>query len=112
MPLLEINNLNTRFQTMDGEVAAVNDISFSMKKGETLGIVGESGSGKTQLVLSMMGLLATNGLAEGSARLKGQELIGMPIKELNKIRGNHMAMIFQDPMTCLNGYLSIARQMT
>jgi oligopeptide transport system ATP-binding protein len=112
MPLLEISNLNTRFQTMDGEVAAVNDISFSMEKGETLGIVGESGSGKTQLVLSMMGLLATNGQAEGSARFKGQELIGMPTKELNKIRGNHMAMIFQDPMTCLNGYLTIARQMT
>ncbi len=112
MPLLEINNLNTRFKTMDGEVAAVNDISFSMEKGETLGIVGESGSGKTQLVLSMMGLLAANGWAEGSARFKGQELIGMPTKELNKIRGNHMAMIFQDPMTCLNGYLTIARQMT
>lgn len=112
MPLLEINNLNTRFKTMDGEVSAVNDISFSMEQGETLGIVGESGSGKTQLVLSMMGLLATNGRAEGSARFKGQELIGLPAKELNKIRGNHMAMIFQDPMTCLNGYLTIARQMT
>ena len=112
MPLLEINSLNTRFQTMDGEVAAVNDISFSMEKGETLGIVGESGSGKTQLVLSIMGLLATNGRAEGSARFKGQELIKLPAKELNKIRGNHMAMIFQDPMTCLNGYLTIARQMT
>jgi oligopeptide transport system ATP-binding protein len=112
MPLLEINNLNTRFQTRDGEVSAVNDISFSMEKGETLGIVGESGSGKTQLVLSIMGLLASNGRAEGSARFKDQELIGLPINEINKIRGNHMAMIFQDPMTCLNGYLTIARQMT
>ena len=112
MSLLEINNLNTRFKTMDGEVAAVNDISFSMDTGETLGIVGESGSGKTQLVLSIMGLLATNGRAEGSARFKGQELIDLPVKELNKIRGDRMAMIFQDPMTCLNGYLTIARQMT
>ena len=112
MPLLTVNKLNTRFKTMDGVVSAVNDISFTMEKGETLGIVGESGSGKTQLVLSMMGLLATNGWAEGSARFKGQELIGLPTKELNKIRGNHMAMIFQDPMTCLNGYLTIARQMT
>ena len=112
MSLLEINNLNTRFKTMDGEVAAVNDISFSMETGETLGIVGESGSGKTQLVLSIMGLLATNGRADGSARFKGQELIDLPVKELNKIRGNRMAMIFQDPMTCLNGYLTIARQMT
>jgi oligopeptide transport system ATP-binding protein len=97
---------------MDGEVAAVSDISFSMETGETLGIVGESGSGKTQLVLSIMGLLATNGRADGSARFKGQELIDLPVKELNKIRGNRMAMIFQDPMTCLNGYLTIARQMT
>jgi oligopeptide transport system ATP-binding protein len=112
MSLLEINNLDTRFKTMDGEVAAVNDISFSMETGETLGIVGESGSGKTQLVLSIMGLLATNGRADGSARFKGQELIDLPVKELNKIRGNRMAMIFQDPMTCLNGYLTIARQMT
>jgi len=112
MPLLTVNKLNTRFKTMDGVVSAVNDISFTMEKGETLGIVGESGSGKTQLVLSMMGLLATNGWAEGSAHFKGQELIGLPTKELNKIRGNHMAMIFQDPMTCLNGYLTIARQMT
>ena len=112
MPLLEINNLHTRFQVMDGEVAAVNDISFSMERGETLGIVGESGSGKSQLVLSIMGLLAANGKAEGSALFKGQELIGLPTREINKIRGNRMTMIFQDPMTCLNGYLTIARQMT
>ena len=112
MPLLEVNNLNTRFQVMDGEVSAVNDISFTMEKGETLGIVGESGSGKTQLVLSIMGLLATNGSAQGSARFQGQELIGLPTREINKIRGDRMTMIFQDPMTCLNGYLTIARQMT
>ena len=112
MPLLEVNNLNTRFQVMDGEVSAVNDISFTMEKGETLGIVGESGSGKTQLVLSIMGLLATNGSAQGSARFQGQELIGLPTREMNKIRGDRMTMIFQDPMTCLNGYLTIARQMT
>ena len=112
MPLLTVDKLNTRFKTMDGIVSAVNDVSFVMEKGETLGIVGESGSGKTQLVLSMMGLLAANGWAEGSAHFKGQELIDLPTKELNKIRGNHMAMIFQDPMTCLNGYLTIARQMT
>ncbi len=112
MPLLEVSHLNTRFQTMDGVVSAVNDISFTMEKGETLGIVGESGSGKSQLVLSIMGLLASNGKAEGNARFQGQELIGLPAKDINKIRGNRMAMIFQDPMTCLNGYLTIARQMT
>jgi oligopeptide transport system ATP-binding protein len=112
MPLLEVNNLSTRFQTMDGVVSAVNDISFSMEKRETLGIVGESGSGKTQLVMSFLGLLASNGEASGSALYNGQQLIGMPTKEINKIRGNRVAMIFQDPMTCLNGYLTVARQMT
>jgi oligopeptide transport system ATP-binding protein len=112
MPLLEVNNLSTRFQTMDGEVSAVNDISFSLEKGETLGIVGESGSGKSQLVLSFMGLLASNGRAEGSALFKDRQLIGMPRREINRIRGNDITMIFQDPMTCLNGYLTIARQMT
>ena len=112
MPLLEVNNLDTRFKIMDGELSAVNDISFSMEIGETLGIVGESGSGKSQLVLSIMGLLATNGRADGSALFKGQELIGLPTREINKIRGDRMTMIFQDPMTCLNGYLTIARQMT
>ncbi|HDZ79367.1 MAG TPA: ATP-binding cassette domain-containing protein, partial [Gammaproteobacteria bacterium] len=78
MSLLTVNKLNTRFKTMDGEVSAVNDISFTIEKGETLGIVGESGSGKSQLVLSIMGLLATNGRVDGSARFQGQELIGLP----------------------------------
>jgi len=110
--LLEVSRLDTRFDTMEGEVAAVSDVTFSMEKGETLGIVGESGSGKSQLVLSIMGLLAANGRASGSARFNGQELIGMPLRELNRIRGNRMTMIFQDPMTCLNGYLTIERQMT
>lgn len=112
MSLLEINNLFTRFSTPDGEVAAVNDVSFTMEKGETLGIVGESGSGKSQLVLSIMNLLASNGSLSGSIKLDGRELVGLAPKELNSIRGNRIAMIFQDPMTCLNGYLTIARQMT
>jgi oligopeptide transport system ATP-binding protein len=112
MTLLEVNNLNTRFSTLDGEVSAVNDVSFKMSKGETLGIVGESGSGKTQLVLSMMNLLAANGSLSGSIKLEGQELVGLPNKQMNRVRGDRIAMIFQDPMTCLNGYLTIARQMT
>ena len=112
MALLEVKNLNTRFSTLDGEVSAVNDVSFEMTKGETLGIVGESGSGKSQLVLSMMNLLATNGSLSGSIKLEGQQLVGLPNKQMNRIRGNRIAMIFQDPMTCLNGYLTIARQMT
>ncbi len=112
IPLLEVNNLRTSFHTNDGEVYAVNDLSFSVEKGETLGVVGESGSGKSQLVLSIINLLASNGQLQGSIRFQGQELVGMKPKEINRIRGNRIGMIFQDPMTCLNGYLTIARQMT
>jgi oligopeptide transport system ATP-binding protein len=111
-PLLQIDRLNTRFSTLDGTVCAVNDVSLSLARGETLGIVGESGSGKSQLVLSIMDLLAANGSAEGSIRFDGEELIGLPKRAMNRIRGNRIAMIFQDPMTCLNGYLTVARQMT
>lgn len=112
MPLLDINNLVTRFNTLDGTVSAVNNVSLSMEPGETLGIVGESGSGKSQLVLSIMNLLASNGSTSGSVVFDGQELIGLPTRDMNRIRGNRISMIFQDPMTCLNGYLTIARQMT
>ena len=112
MPLLDIQDLNTRFQTRDGEVAAVSDLSLSMERGETLGIVGESGSGKSQLVLSIMGLLAANGSASGSIFFQEQDLLNLSKAELNKIRGDRISMIFQDPMTCLNGYLTIGRQMT
>ncbi|WP_456373519.1 ABC transporter ATP-binding protein [Thiolapillus sp.] len=111
-PLLEVNKLRTVFRTNDGEVYAVNDLSFRLEKGETLGVVGESGSGKSQLVLSIINLLASNGHARGSIRFRGQELIGMKPREINRIRGNRIGMIFQDPMTCLNPYLTIERQMT
>ncbi len=112
MPLLEVSHLQTAFHTNDGEVYAVNDLSFSLEKGKTLGVVGESGSGKSQLVLSIINLLASNGRSQGSIRFLGQELIGMPTKEINRIRGDRIGMIFQDPMTCLNPYLTIERQMT
>jgi oligopeptide transport system ATP-binding protein len=112
MALLEVNNLNVRFQTPEGWVTAVNGISFALDKGQTLGIVGESGSGKSQAVLAMMGLLAINGEASGEVRFDGQDLLSMPAASLNKIRGNRVAMIFQDPMTSLNPYLTVERQMT
>ncbi len=112
MALIEVNNLSVRFQTPDGLVTAVNDISFSLERGQTLGIVGESGSGKSQTVLAMMGLLAINGTAGGQARFDGQDLLTLPDAELNRIRGNRVAMIFQDPMTSLNPYLTVERQMT
>ena len=112
MPLLEVNHLSVTFQMADSQVTAVNDISFSLERGQTLGIVGESGSGKSQTVLAMMGLLASNGRATGQVRFDGQELLAMPLPALNKIRGKRVAMIFQDPMTSLNPYLTVERQLT
>ncbi len=112
MALLEVDKLNVRFHTPDGEVHAVRDLGFSLERGETLGIVGESGSGKSQSMMSLIGLLASNGRADGAARFDGQQLIGMPIKALRKIRGRRIGMIFQDPMTSLNPYMTVFQQMS
>jgi oligopeptide transport system ATP-binding protein len=112
MNLLEVKDLNVRFSTGDGAVHAVNGINFSLAAGQTLGIVGESGSGKSQSVLAMMGLLARNGSTTGQVLYQGQDVLRMPAAKLNTIRGDRMAMIFQDPMTSLNPYLTIERQMT
>ncbi len=111
MPLLSVRDLRVDFSTPDGIVEAVRGIDFNLDAACTLGIVGESGSGKSQTVLSLMGLLADNGRSSGSARFEGRELIGMPDGELRGIRGNRIAMIFQDPMTSLNPYLRIGVQM-
>ena len=111
-PLLQVKNLSVQFSTNDGAVYAVNGLNFELGRGETLGIVGESGSGKSQSVLAMMGLLAKNGKASGQVLYKGQDVLTMPDADLNKIRGNRMSMIFQDPMTSLNPYLTVERQMT
>jgi oligopeptide transport system ATP-binding protein len=110
--LLHIDHLNVQFRTGDGLVDAVNGIHFSLNKGQTLGIVGESGSGKSQSVLAIMGLLAKNGSAQGRAMFYGQDLLAMNAAQLNKIQGDRIAMIFQDPMTSLNPYLTVERQMT
>ena len=112
MNLLEVKDLAVQFATQDGTVYAVNGLSFALAKGQTLGIVGESGSGKSQTVLALMGLLARNGSASGQALYHGTHLLTLPAAELNQIRGNRMAMIFQDPMTSLNPYLTVERQMT
>ena len=109
--VLEVRDLDTRFSTPDGEVHAVNSISFDIAEGESVGVVGESGSGKTQIFLSIMGLLAKNGGATGSVRYRGKEILGLPTRELNKVRGVTMSMIFQDPMTSLNPFLRISKQM-
>lgn len=112
MALLDVHNLVTRFQTHEGEVCAVNDISFSIDAGECLGIVGESGSGKTQVFLSIMGLLARNGTCKGEVYFNGQQILDLPPPALNTLRGAEFSMIFQDPMTSLNPYLRISRQMS
>ncbi len=111
-PILQVDHLNTQFSTNNGSVRAVNDVSFSVLPGESVGVVGESGSGKSQLFLSIMGLLADNGSATGSVKLGGQELIGLAPRQLNQFRGSRISMIFQDPMTSLNPYLRIGRQLT
>jgi len=112
MSLLSVKDLNIRFSTPDGAVHAVKDLCFEVGNGETLGIVGESGSGKSQSVLSLLGLLAANGKAEGSAKFKELDLLSLSNDELRKVRGRRISMIFQDPMTSLNPYLTIADQMT
>ena len=111
MALLEVDKLNVRFHTPDGEVHAVRDLGFSLERGETLGIVGESGSGKSQSMMSLIGLLSANGRATGSARLDGTELLGLPAEALRRIRGRRIGMIFQDPMTSLNPYMTVFQQM-
>ncbi|MBI5276549.1 MAG: ATP-binding cassette domain-containing protein [Burkholderiales bacterium] len=112
MPLLDIQDLSVRFKTPEGEVCAVNELSLKLEQGQTLGIVGESGSGKSQSMLAIMGLLAANGSASGKAVYNGQDLLALPTPQLNRIRGDRIAMIFQDPMTSLNPYLTVERQMT
>ena len=110
--LLEVDDLSVKFSTPEGDVTAVNGLSFSLERGQTFGIVGESGSGKSQSMLALMGLLAANGRAAGRARFNGEDLLAMPAPALNRIRGDRIAMIFQDPMTSLNPYLTVERQMT
>ena len=110
--LLDVRQLNIHFQTPQGELQAVRDVGFRLRQGETLGVVGESGSGKSQTMLAMMGLLASNARTEGQVLFQGQNILNAPPAELNRIRGRKMAMIFQDPMTSLNPFLTIERQMT
>ena len=111
MALLEVRNLEVLFDTPEGEVPAVRGIDFDLEPGEGLAIVGESGSGKSQAMLAILGLLAENGRASGEARFRGEDLLAMSRQELNRHRGRDIAMIFQDPMTSLNPYLNIERQM-
>ncbi len=112
MPLLEATGLTTQFFTQDGVVRAVNGISFHVEEGETLGIVGESGCGKSVTVLSVMRLIPQppGRIVAGEVLFQEQDLLQLGDSQMRQIRGNHIAMIFQDPMTSLNPVLTIGRQ--
>ncbi|MCR8845951.1 ABC transporter ATP-binding protein [Paenibacillus sp. SC116] len=111
--LIEFRNLRTNFYTSSGVVKAVNDVSFSIKEGETLCVVGESGCGKSVTAMSLMRLVSPPGKTEGGQILyKGQDLLTLKEREMRHIRGNEIAMIFQEPMTSLNPVLTIGDQIT
>ncbi len=112
MALLEVRDLHVSFKTDDGMVRAVQGVSYDLDEGGTLGIVGESGSGKSVGTMALMRLLPTPpAVIEGSIRFEGEEVLTLPRRRLREMRGNRMAMIFQDPMTCLNPFLKIATQL-
>ncbi|WP_420854959.1 ABC transporter ATP-binding protein [Shinella kummerowiae] len=109
-PILAVRGLKVSFTTPDGDVNAVKGIDLDVRPGETLAVVGESGSGKSQTMMGIMGLLASNGRVSGSAKYRGQEMVGLPAKALNDIRGAKITMIFQEPMTSLDPLYPIGKQ--
>ena len=113
MPLLEVRDLTTWFHTREGIVRAVDGVSFDVERGQTLGIVGESGSGKSVTCYSLMRLIPEppGRIERGTAMFDGRDLLQMKQRELRKIRGSRISMIFQDPMTSLNPYLRISTQL-
>ncbi len=113
MALLEVSGLRTAFHTRDGVVRAVQDVSFRLERGDTLGIVGESGSGKSVACLSLLGLIPQppGRIEAGKALFDGEDLLRSPEHALRRIRGRRIGMIFQDPMTSLNPYLTVEEQL-
>src|SRR5918911_5304483 len=111
--LLSVRDLRTYFETEDGTVKAVDGISFDLHKGETLGIVGESGSGKSVTNLSIIRLIPQppGRIAAGEVLFHGQDIMALAEDDVRKIRGRRIAMIFQDPMTSLNPFMRISRQL-
>ena len=113
MPLLEVKNLHTYFKTKKGVVKAVNDVSYSLEPGKTIGIVGESGSGKSVSAMSILQLLDANGyIAGGEALFEGRDLTKLSLNEMYRIRGNAISVIFQEPMTSLNPVFTVDRQLS
>ena len=113
MALLEMHDLKTFFTTKRGVVKAVNGVSYKVEAGRTLGVVGESGSGKSVSAMSMLQLLDGNGyIAGGSIMFDGKDLTKMPLSEMQKIRGNAISVIFQEPMTSLNPVFTVDRQLS
>ena len=110
MALLEVRGLDVELRTRRGAALAVRDLSFELDHGQTLGLVGESGCGKSITALALMGLLPETARARGSVRFEGTELLGMPEPALCRLRGNRVAMIFQEPMTALNPVHAVGRQ--
>jgi peptide/nickel transport system ATP-binding protein len=110
MALLDVHNLGVQLQTQRGPAAAVRELSFSLEKGQTLGLIGESGCGKSITALALMGLLPERAETSGSIRFDGQELVGLPDAALRRLRGNRIGMIFQEPMTALNPVHTIGHQ--
>jgi oligopeptide/dipeptide ABC transporter ATP-binding protein len=109
---MELSDLRVRFKDASGLIHAVNGVDLQIRPGERIGLVGESGSGKTVTSLAALGLLPDSAQISGSIRLGGQEVTELSERELRSLRGSHVAMIFQDPMTSLNPVLSIGRQLT
>ena len=112
MALLEVRDLSVQLQTKSGFATAIDRLSYTLEAGEILGIAGESGSGKTMSALTLLGLLPQHAKVSGSVKFEGQELVGLSSKEWQKIRGQNISMVFQDPMTSLHPMLSIKTQMT
>jgi peptide/nickel transport system ATP-binding protein len=110
MPLLEVQDLSVELQTHRGPAYAVRNVSFSLERGESLGLIGESGCGKSITVMALMGLLPENARVTGSILFEGQQLVGKPEREMCALRGDRIGMIFQEPMTALNPVHSIGRQ--
>ena len=109
-PLLEVRDLNVTFMSQQGELEAVRGIDLTVEQGQVLGLAGESGSGKSVAMLAVMGLLPPNAVVTGSVRFHGKELLGLSSRNLSRIRGARVAMIFQDPLTALNPVMKVGQQ--